>query len=150
MEHTYSKNALDFTESFEGCKYVAYKPFPTDPWTLGYGHTKGVKEGATCTEEQAEAWLAEDVQDAAKTVNYACHAIFLKQNEFDALVDFVFNLGGTNFLGSTMLRKLRLGDFAGAADEFHKWDMAGGKHVAGLLRRRLQEEELFEKGDYNV
>ena len=143
----YSKDGLHLTEQFEGCRLVAYKPVPTDPWTIGFGHTKWVVEGATCTQEEAEGFLAQDILDASNTVNYACHAIFLTQHEFDALTDFVFNVGGGNFLSSTMLRKLKAADFAGAAKEFEKWDMSGGVHLAGLLRRRLGEETLFNEVD---
>lgn len=143
--HVYSKDGLHLTEQFEGCKLVAYKPVPTDPWTIGYGHTKGVKEGQTCTAEQAEDFLSQDIQDASDTVNYACRNIVLRQNEFDALVDFVFNVGSGNFLGSTMLRKMKTADFEDAAKEFEKWDMSGGVHLAGLLRRRIAEECLFNE-----
>jgi GH24 family phage-related lysozyme (muramidase) len=70
--------------------------------------------------------------------------VSVTQNQFDALVDFVFNLGQGKFAGSTLLRGLNAGDFSGAAAEFVKWDHAGGQVVPGLLRRRLAEAQLFQ------
>ena len=90
--------------------------------------------------------LAKDVSSAADWVNNLC-AVKLTQEEFDALVDFVFNLGAGAFRGSTMLRDLNAGDFTNAAAQFDLWDHAGGAVVAGLLRRRQAEAELFEGGD---
>lgn len=141
----YSKQGLDLTEGFEGCVVIAYKPFPTDPWTIGYGHTKGVTEGMTCTHAQAEQWLLDDVADAVAAVNRLVK-IALSQEEFDALVDFVFNLGVGNFASSTLLKKLNARDIQGAIDEFDRWDRAGGVEVAGLLRRRQAERALFTLG----
>lgn len=143
----YSKTGLHLTESFEGVRLTAYPDPGTggDPWTIGYGHTgPEVCQGLTCTQEQAEAWLAQDVQKAAKAVDDLVQ-YELTQDEFDALVDFVFNVGIGNFRSSTMLRLLNQGDFNSAAHEFEKWDKAGGHVMAGLLRRRQAEEQLFEK-----
>lgn len=140
----YSKQGLALTESFEGCRLVAY-PDSVGVWTIGYGHTKGVVEGMTCTQAQAEQWLLDDVADAEAEVNRLVH-IAMSQEEFDALVDFVFNLGIGNFSKSTLLAKLNARDIEGAADEFAKWDRAGGVEVAGLLRRRLAEKALFSLG----
>lgn len=138
-------------EAFEGLSLIAYPDPATGgvPWTLGYGHTKGVKEGDTCTKEQAVAWLREDVQSALSEVHRDVK-VHLTDEQLAALVDFVFNVGGTNFLHSTLLRKLNNGDYEGAADEFEKWDMAAGKHMAGLLRRRHAEAELFRKANGKV
>lgn len=138
-------------EAFEGCVLTAYPDPATGgaPWTIGYGHTKGVKEGDTCTKAQAVAWLKEDVQWALQEVHRDVK-VTLTEGEVAALVDFVFNVGGTNFLHSTLLRKLNNGDFEGAAAEFEKWDMAAGKHMAGLLRRRHAEAETFRQANDKV
>jgi len=138
---TYSAEGAALTARFEGCRLAAY-PDVKGVWTIGYGHTACVKEGDTCTQEQALAWLMDDIRWAASTVNRLVKTN-LNQNEFDALVDFVFNVGSGNFATSTMLRKLNAGDLLGAAAEFDKWDMAGGQHVAGLLRRRQAETDEF-------
>jgi lysozyme len=137
----YSKTGNALTESFEGCRLSSY-PDQTGVWTIGYGHTKDVHPGMFCTVAQAEQWLAEDIQWASDEVN-KCVYVALSQGEFDALVDFTFNLGSSNFYHSSLLRLVNLGNLAAAANEFARWDRAGGKVVAGLLRRRLAEEGEF-------
>ena len=141
----YSKNGLHLTEQFEGCNLTAYPDPATggDPWTIGYGHTgSDVHPNMTITQQQAEELLMKDVQKASQAVNSKVHTD-ITQDEFDALVDFVFNVGAGNFAGSTLLKKINEGDMEGAAHEFEKWDMAAGKHMAGLLKRRQAEENLF-------
>ena len=144
----YSKNGLHLTESFEGLSLVSYPDTATggEPWTIAYGHTgPDVHPGMTITQEQAEDLLMQDVQKAAADVN-AKVTTDLTQEEFDALVDFVFNVGAGNFNASTLLKKVNAGDIHGAAAEFERWDMAAGKHMAGLLRRRHAEAEEFLSG----
>lgn len=138
----YSRTGLHLTEGFETCALVAYRPTPKDVPTIGWGHTRGVKMGDTCTREQADAWLLEDVAQSVIAVGRRVKPA-LTQNQFDALVDFVFNVGETNFASSTMLRMLNAGDMAGAAEQFKRWDMQGGVHLAGLARRRKAETDLF-------
>jgi len=143
----YSKEGLHLTEGFEGCRLIAYPDPGTggDPWTIGYGHTgPDVHPGMTITLEQAEDLLAQDVKRAEADVN-AKLTVKVNQEEFDALVDFAFNCGCGNLNNSTLLKKLNAGDFEGAAQEFLKWDMAAGHHMAGLLKRRQAEELLFLK-----
>ena len=140
---TYSKTGIQLTERFEGCRLAAY-PDTGGVWTIGYGHTHGVHEGMTCTREQAEAWLREDIQAAADAVNRLV-SVLLKQSEFDALVDFVFNLGSGAFARSTMLEDLNAGNFAAAALQFPLWDRDAGRVLAGLLHRRLAEEAEFDE-----
>lgn len=137
----YSKSGIALTEQFEGCRLVAYQDVK-GVWTIGYGHTAGVYPGMTCTQFQAEQWLLQDVAWASSAVKKLVTTA-LNQHEFDALVDFVFNVGSGNFGGSTMLKLLNAGDHVNAAGEFEKWDMSGGKHIAGLLRRRIAEEKEF-------
>jgi lysozyme len=96
------------------------------------------------TQAQAEELLAKDVQVAVDAVNRLV-TVKITQAEFDALVDFAFNVGVGALTNSTLLRGLNAGDFAGAADQFETWDRVNGKVVAGLLRRRLAETELFNK-----
>ena len=133
---------LELIKEFEGCKLTAYLDSVAVP-TIGYGHTKDVSIGMRCTKEEADAWLLEDLKDAETCVNGAV-TVPLTQNEFDALVSFVFNFGCTKFRGSTLLRKLLDSDYDGAALEFRRWDRAGGQVLAGLTRRRAAEERLFE------
>lgn len=144
MSYQYSRNGLQLTEQFEGCRLTAYQD-QVGVWTIGYGHTGfDVHEGMTITQAQAEAYLRADIE-AAAAVNRLV-TIAITQDAFESLVDFTFNLGVGALMHSTLLRKLNAGDFAGAAAEFEKWDHAGGQVVAGLLRRRLAEEALFKKG----
>lgn len=140
----YSGSGLALTEGFEGCKLVAYQDV-RGVWTIGYGHTQGVVEGMTCTQFQAEQWLLQDVQWAIGVVKQMV-SVPLTQQEFDALVDFVFNVGSGNFADSTMLKLLNAGNYWAAADEFVKWDLAAGQVVAGLLRRRIAEQSEFNSG----
>jgi lysozyme len=114
-------------------------------WTIAYGHTRGVKEGDTCTKAQAVAWLDEDLTESDQCVN-ANVTFVLTQEEHDGLVDFVLNLGCTKFRGSTLHLLLNAGSIELAALEFPKWDHSGSTVVAGLLRRRLAEEKLFRTG----
>lgn len=170
----YSKTGLALTERFEGCYLHAYpdpaSPLAKElqarklwantlatgvippgllklsgaPWTIGDGHTgPEVRYGLTWTQDQADAQLLADVAGAEAAVNRLVTTP-LTQAEFDALVDFVFNVGVGNFAGSSMLRYLNAGNHAAAANEFQKWDMAAGQHVAGLLRRRLAEAAEFK------
>jgi lysozyme len=143
---TYSGNGLSLTEQFEGCRLTAYQD-QVGVWTIGYGHTgPDVTLGLTITQDQAQNLLAQDVSSAAACVNNVV-TVELAQDEYDALVDFVFNLGAGAFTGSTLLRDLNAGDFSAAAAQFDEWDHAGGAVVAGLLRRRQAEAALFSSGD---
>lgn len=141
MNMQYSQAGEALTERFEGCRLTAYQD-QVGAWTIGFGHTAGVHAGMTCSQAQAEQWLAEDVQSCVNFIN-AHVTVPLTQGEFDALVDFAFNLGCGALGGSTLLKLLNQGNYAATANEFEKWDHAGGKVVAGLLRRRQAEEAEF-------
>lgn len=130
---------------FEGCELTAYQDV-IGVWTIGWGHTRGVKPGDTCTQAQADAWLDEDVSSVVDAINRDIK-VPLTQHQFDALVSFGFNVGYPAMEGSTLWRKLNAGDYEGAAKEFPRWDMAGGKHIAGLLRRRKLEAYWFNLKD---
>lgn len=140
----YSRQGLDLTEQFENCRLQSYQD-SRGIWTIGWGHTRGVGPGMTCSQAQADQWLLDDVQDAVNAVNLLVK-IGLTQEEFDALVDFVFNCGVGNFQRSTLLAKLNANDVQGAIDEFDKWDLCDGTVIAGLLRRRNAERALFTLG----
>ena len=137
-----SEDGLQRLEDYEGIRYVAYK-CSAGIWTIGVGHTgPEVVEGLRATPEQVDAWLREDVVEAEDAINRLVK-VPLKQNQFDALVSFVYNVGAGAFSKSTMLRKLNAGDYAGAANEFPRWINAGGKPVEGLRRRREAERKHF-------
>lgn len=139
-----SERGLEFIRDHEGCVLAAYPDPGTggEPWTIGVGHTGGVKPGDTCTEAQAMAWLAEDVRDAEDAVNRLVK-VPLTQDQFDALVSFAFNVGAGNLGGSTLLKLVNAGDFDGAAAQFPRWNRAAGQVLAGLTKRRLAEAALF-------
>ena len=138
-----SDKGLTLIKDFESCRLTAYPDTNGVP-TIGYGHTAGVKLGATCTQDQADEWLREDAQSAINTVNRLV-TVLLSQSEFDALCSFVFNVGSGNFRGSTLLKLLNQGKYTEAAEQFKRWDKDNGKVVAGLLRRRLAEESEFKE-----
>lgn len=143
----YSKNGLTFTELFEGDILTAYQD-PRGIWTIGYGHTGDVHPGQTITHEQAVALLFSDLRAAVRCVNEAV-TVKLTQSQFDALVDFAFNIGMTNFRHSTLLRDVNEGRFPEALAQFRLWDHCGGVVNTGLLRRRNAEAAEFS-GDSPV
>lgn len=140
-----SPAGVALTKAMEGCSLSAY-PDPASggaPFTCGYGHTgSDVKPGMTITQAQADAWLECDLARAAQVVNSLVH-VYLNQNQFDALCDFVFNVGAGNFRSSTLLRLVNAGNFPAAADQFSRWTQAAGKTMPGLVRRRAAERALF-------
>lgn len=146
MKMKFGKKGLDLIKSFEGFQARGYR-CPAHVWTIGYGHTglvhgKRINSDMAITRKVGEELLLEDVSSAVATVNKRV-TVKLNQNEFDALVSFVFNVGGGNFAGSTLLRKLNVGDKKGAANAFLAWNKGGGRVLAGLTRRRQAERKLF-------
>ncbi|SFR96593.1 lysozyme [Granulicella pectinivorans] len=140
---TYSPNGLSLTKRFEGFALTAYQD-QVGVWTIGYGHTgRSVHGGMTITQDQANQFLESDVAGAVACVNRAVTGA-ISQNQFDALVDFVFNLGCASLLTSALLRSVNAGDFEHAAEQFLRWDHAGGVVVPGLLTRRKAEMTLFQ------
>lgn len=135
----------DFLKSKERFRPTAYAATPAERakgiWTIGWGHTKGVKEGDTCTMAQAIEWLHDDTAEAVLEVCKLVH-VPLTQPQFDALVSLVFNAGPEPLL-KTMGHKLNAGDYAGAQAEFTKWDHQRGKWVRGLDIRRDEEAARF-------
>src|SRR5690242_13777401 len=140
----YSKQAVAFTSHNEGCVLHAYPD--AGGWSIGWGyHGPEVHEGMTCTQAQADAWRAQKLQEASDAVNKLVR-VTLTQDQFDALVDFTYNLGVGALQQSTLLRKLNQGDYKGAAAELPKWDHVNGLVNQNLLARRLEEKQIFEKG----
>jgi lysozyme len=139
---------------FEECRLEAYPDPATGghPWTIGWGHTgPDVKPGMRITQERADQIFAEwDLPGFERDVSSLVR-VPITQLQFDALVSFSFNLGSdidddtiAEGLGdSALLRKLNGKDYAGAADEFPKWNRAAGRVMLGLRRRRAAERLLF-------
>lgn len=114
-----SNNGIDLIKRFEDCKPEAYRDSVGNP-TIGYGHIHGVKKGDAITGPQADRYLREDLQVAEIAVNTNAK-VNLTQNQDDALVSFVLNLGANNFFRSTLLNMLNKGDYDGAAAQFARW-----------------------------
>ena len=137
--------AIPLIKEFEGCKLKAYK-CPADVWTIGYGHTYGVKEGDEITQQEADRLLADDVNSFTAGVQRLVTSD-INRNQLGALVSFAFNLGLGNLRHSTLLKLLNAGDFVGAANQLPRWNKAAGKVLPGLTRRREAEKQLFLKED---
>ncbi len=136
---------LALIKRWEGLRLKAYK-CPGGIWTIGYGHTAGVKEGDTITPDQAEDFLRADLAEAEAAVARQV-TVPLTSNQFSALVSFVFNLGAAHFAGSTLLRKLNAGDHAAVPAQLARWVKAGGNTLDGLVRRRTDEATLWVTPD---
>ena len=118
-------------------------------WTIGIGTTvypngTKVKKGDSCTLDQAKSYFSHDLKRFEASVNNLVK-VPLSQNQFDALVSLVYNIGSGNFASSTLLKKLNAKDYAGAAEQFPRWNKGGGKVMKGLVRRRDAERALFLK-----
>jgi len=138
-----SQQGIELIKRHEGLRLTSYI-CPGGKWTIGYGHTKNAKKGLIITEEQAEQFLRDDLKQAEDTIK--AENLNLNQNQFDALVSFVFNLGSYNFKRSALLRLLKEGKpKEEVAKQFGRWVNAGGKKLAGLVRRREEESVLFLK-----
>jgi lysozyme len=139
-----SDTGLQEIKRHEGVRTVAYLDAVQVP-TICWGSTRGVYLGQRATLAQCEHMLKQDVTYAG--VGVAKHTrVKLTQEQYDALVSFVFNLGETQYRKSTLLRKLNAGDCWGAAAEFDRWVFAKGKRLKGLVTRRAAERKLFEGG----
>lgn len=151
-----SENGIDLIKKFEGFSAVPYV-CPAGENTIGYGHVIGLGELYTeITEEQGENLLLKDAAWAEGVV-WRNVKTDLNQNQFDALVSFVYNVGAgqrdvkDGFVTlrsgepSSMLRMLNAGDYAGAARQFSRWINSSGKPLNGLIRRRVAERALFEE-----
>lgn len=140
-----SKIGIELIKSFEGYRSEAYL-CPAGVWTIGYGHTAGVKQGDTCTPDDAERFLKDDLRVAENAVN--AQNLRLSQLQFDALVSFVYNVGSGNFTSSTLLKMLKK-DTSATKDleaEWKKWKYANKVELKGLVRRRAAEWSLYRNG----
>ena len=142
-----SQEGISLIKKFEGCELEAYK-CAAGVWTIGYGHTKDVKEGDSISKEEAEFMLVHELQEYCNDVDIAVK-VDLKQNEFDALVSWTYNLGPTNLNSSTMLRVLNEGKHDEVPAQMKRWNKASGQVKEGLVRRREAEALMFEGKDWS-
>ena len=136
-----SAEGLSLIKKFEGCELYAYQ-CSAGVWTIGYGHTKDVEPGMQITKEDAEEMLVEELHEYESYINDFVTAP-LSQNQFDALVSWVYNLGPANLKASTMLKVLNAGKYEDVPAQMKRWNKAGGKVLEGLIRRREAESLLF-------
>ena len=128
-------------KSFEGCRLQAYQD-AAKVWTIGYGHTKGVKKGDNITQVEAEAYLREDVEEVEGQI--LALNLNLTQPQFDALVSFVYNVGIGAFKESTLLRFIREGRSENEIKkQFRSWVYSNGRTLPGLVKRREWEAIRF-------
>ena len=140
-------NGLLLIKSFEGLRLRAYRD-AVGIWTIGYGTTRGVKPGMTISKDRAVTFLQEDLARFEKSINDAVK-VPINDNQFSALASFTYNVGPGAFRASTLLRLLNRGNIQGAADQFPRWNKAGGRALAGLTRRRNAERLLFLGEDFH-
>lgn len=140
-----SPKGIALIKEFEGFRAEAYKPIPSDPWTIGYGFIEGVRMGDRITREQAESRLKRELVKYEQGVMRATGGN-VDQAQFDALVSFAFNVGVVGMAGSTVIKRHNAGDYQAAARAFALWNKAGGRVLAGLTRRRAAEATLYLSG----
>lgn len=138
-----SQRGIDLIKEFEGYSERVYM-CAGGKYTIGYGHTRGVEPGDTCTREQAERYLREDLQDAEEAIE-ALINVPLSQCQFDALVSLVYNIGSGNFYSSTIRRVIncKISDPEEYRKAWMMWVKSKGKVLKGLVRRREAEYKLF-------
>ena len=135
------QKGIDLIKSFEGFRAKAYL-CPANVLTIGYGHTANVKPLDVVTEQQAVELLKQDLAWAEQVVN--AEKLNINQNQFDALVSFVFNCGSGNFKSSSLLRVIKANPNSTDIEyRFGMWNKGGGKVLAGLTRRRAAEYKLY-------
>ena len=133
---------VSLIKKFEGCELEAYQ-CSANVWTIGYGHTKDVEKGDTITKEEAEQMLVDELHEYENYINKYVN-VALSQNQFDALVSWVYNLGPANLKASTMLKVLNDGKYEEVPYQMKRWNKAGGKVLDGLVRRREAEALLYQ------
>lgn len=122
----------------EGYRDEAYIPVPGDVPTIGFGTTEGVKMGDRITAPRALVRLLDHANEFETAVR-RCAPVPMYQHEFDAYVSLTYNIGAGAFCSSTLVRKLKVGDYAGACAEILRWDKFNGQPLPGLTKRRREE-----------
>ena len=142
-----NKNGLLLIKSFEGLRLKAYRD-PVGIWTIGYGTTRGVRPDMSISEAEAEQFLQQDLIRFEQAIDDAVNAP-VNDNQFSALVSFTYNVGSGALRSSTLLKLLNArDDLRRTADEFPRWNRAGGRVLEGLTRRRNAERALFLGEDF--
>lgn len=141
MTRAINSAGLALIKEAEGLRLEAYLDTADPPiWSIGYGHTRGVKKGGTCSQSQAEDLLEGDLLVAEAEVQ-RCVKVPLTDNQYSALVCFAFN--EKDFHKSTLLKKLNAGEYETVPTELKRWIWSGGHITAGLVKRRNAESILW-------
>jgi len=150
---TPGQSCTNLIQQFEGCakkradgSFEAYPDPGTggDPWTIGWGSTGAdIKKGVVWTQAQCDDRFSQHLGEFGRNVAKAIGTAPTTQHQFDAMVSFAYNVGVGNLQSSTLLKKHKAGDYAGAAAEFAKWNKAAGKVLPGLVKRRAAEAALY-------
>lgn len=133
---------VDLICGFEKCRLKAYKPVPSDPWTIGWGETEGVNAGMEVTQAEADRRLVKRLDEFGAAVENMVK-VDITDNQFAALVCLCYNIGSAALKFSTLMKYINARKFGLAAAEFDKWNKAGGLVLTGLVRRRAAERALF-------
>jgi lysozyme len=164
-----SQQAIRIIKKWEGCHDTKRNPglitaylCPAGVPTIGFGSTRHIDgtpiyyadpgeapPAETITQEEAEALLLHEIHMSCEPTLNRLVRVPLAQDQFDALVSFVFNVGSSNFANSTLLRLLNAGDYHGASDQLLRWIHGGGRVLQGLVERRQDERSLFLTGMEN-
>jgi lysozyme len=142
-----STRLAEFVAAWEGFSATAYR-CSANVWTIGHGTTEGVRTGDTITRAEALLRLMDHLEEDARTVDRVVR-VSLLPHERDALISLSYNIGRGAFTNSTLVRLLNAGDKVAAADQFLRWNRAGGRVVLGLVKRRTAERDLFLNADYS-
>lgn len=150
--YSISKNGIDLIQKWESLELTSYLD-TGGVWTIGWGHTAGVKQGMTITKEKADQLFYSYIEQQTKELNEILKNVnLLNQNQFDAISSFVYNIGSSRFSNSTFLQLLKNGKFDKAANQlvrrdsngvYHGWIYDNGRKIKGLINRRKEEKALF-------
>lgn len=138
-----SQTLINHIKKSEACRLTAYQD-TAKVWTIGYGHTSGVRKGDRCTQYQAEQWLKEDLAKFERETD-KCKRI-TTQGQYDAVLDFIYNCGPGNFNSSTLKKYIESGRKTWEIQEqFLRWVNSGGVKLGGLVTRRIWEANRFNE-----
>ena len=138
-----SQTLINAIKCFESCVLTAYQD-QKGVWTIGYGHTDGVKKGDRIGIYQAEQFLRDDLQKFEAVANQ-CKCLST-QGKYDAVVDFIYNCGPGNWNSSTLKKYIEGGKATWEIQEqFLRWVNSGGKKLGGLVSRRIWEANRFNE-----
>tara|TARA_R100000654_G_scaffold13580_3_gene29529 strand:+ start:2265 stop:2708 length:444 start_codon:yes stop_codon:yes gene_type:complete len=142
-----SQEGLALIKKFEGCELEAYK-CPAGVWTIGYGHTKDVKEGDKINKDEANYLLQEEMIEFESYIDDMVE-VELNQSQYDALCAWVYNLGPSNLGSSELLKVLNEGKYEEVPQQIKRWNKANGEVLTGLIRRREAEALLFQGKEWS-